>query len=88
MAENDTSFVLKNLTLYKEEQYRRLTGNFIDIEKTHLSKKHNPIILPSDSDKQQYTDESNPELDLFFQDSDLSFMTSESQSLLDDMFSS
>jgi len=38
--------------------------------------------------KQKKSDENNSDLDQFFHNSDLSPITSESQSLLDDMFSS
>ncbi|CAF3340112.1 unnamed protein product [Rotaria sp. Silwood1] len=87
MINDDISFVMKNLALYHEEQ-RRLTGNFIDIDYLHLSTKNDTNISSSDNDKTKNIHETNSDLDDFFQNSDLSSMTPESRSLLDQMFSS
>jgi hypothetical protein len=88
MIDDDTSFVLKNLALYNEEQCRRLTGKVVDIDETHLLKKNDTSISYSNNDKTKSIDETNSDLDQFFNNSDLSPMTPESQNLLDDMFSS
>ncbi len=88
MIDDDISFVLKNLALYDAEQRRLLTGNAIDIDQSHLSKKNDNSISLSDNDKIEKIDEKNSDLDQFFHSADLSPMTPESQTLLDDMFSS
>ncbi|CAF1238544.1 unnamed protein product [Rotaria sordida] len=87
MIDDDIAFVMKNLALYNEEQ-RRLTGKFIDIDQLHISTKNDTTISSSDNDKTKNINETNSDLDEFFQNSDLSSMTPESQSLLDEMFSS
>jgi len=51
MIEDDTSFVLKNLALYNEEQRRRLNGTVVDIDESHLSKKNDLSLLSSDNDE-------------------------------------
>jgi hypothetical protein len=87
MIEDDTSFVLKNLALYNDEQCR-LTGKVVHIDESHFTKKNDTSILSLDNDQIKNTDETKLDLDQFFHNSDLSPMTPESQSLLDDMFSS
>jgi hypothetical protein len=88
MIDDDTSFVLKNLALYNEEQRRRLTGNVVDIHQSNGTRKNDSSIPSSDNDKIKNMDETNSDLDQFFHNSDLSPMTPESQNLLDAMFSS
>jgi len=88
MIDDDISFVLKNLALYNEEQCRRLNGKVVDIDETYLLKKNDTSISYSNNDKTKTIDETNSDLDQFFNNSDLSPMTPDSQSLLDDMFSS
>lgn len=88
MIDDDTSFVLKNLALYNEEQRRQLTGNVVDIHQSNGPRKNDSSIPSSDNDKIKNMDETNSDLDQFFHNSDLSPMTPESQNLLDAMFSS
>jgi hypothetical protein len=88
MIDDDTSFVLKNLALYNEEQRRQLTGNVVDIHQPNGPRKNDSSIPSSDNDKIKNMDETNSDLDQFFHNSDLSPMTPESQNLLDAMFSS
>jgi hypothetical protein len=92
MIDDDRTFLLKNLALYNAEQHRRLTGNLGHIDQSHLSKKNNTAISFSDDDNQDQLkpieETSNSDIEQFFHNSDLSSMTPESQSLLDDMFSS
>ena len=79
---------MKNLDLYHEDQCRRLTGKVIDIEKLNLPSKNDISISITTDDIKQSLTETNSDLDKFFKDSDLTPMTPESQSILDDMFSS
>jgi hypothetical protein len=79
---------LKNLKLYNDEQHRRLTGNVVEIDRSHLTMQNDVSTFSTDNDKTKTIDETSSDLDHFFHNSDLSSMTPESQSLLDDMFSS
>lgn len=88
MIDDDTSFVLKNLALYNAEQCRRLTGNVIEIDESHFTKANDISIPPIDNNKTKNSAEIDSDLDQFFHHSDLTPMTAESQSLLDEMFSS
>ncbi|CAF1287124.1 unnamed protein product [Rotaria magnacalcarata] len=88
MIDNDISFVMKNLALYNEEQRRRLTGDFSDIDKIYLPTKNNSTTLPLDNTtKTEKVQETNSDLNQFFPNIDLRPMTPESQNLLDEMFS-
>ncbi|UJR25219.1 hypothetical protein I4U23_006571 [Adineta vaga] len=91
MIDDDKSFVLKNLALYNEDQERRLTGNVVEIKHVPLPTKPSVVIVSSSSfsdDNEDQLNETNSNSDQFFHNTDLAPMTPESQSLLDDMFSS
>jgi hypothetical protein len=83
MIDDDVSFVMKNLAIYNEEQRRQRTGH---VDQLHLSTNKDETSLGNDQTKEM--NETNSDLDQFFHNSDLSSMTPESRSLLDDMFSS
>jgi hypothetical protein len=87
MIDDDTSFVLKNLALYNEEQCRRLTGNVVNIDQLDVPSKDDISISFPLEDKKQKRNTNNSAVDQFFHNSDLTSMTPESQSILDDMFS-
>ena len=87
MIDTDTSFVLKNLALYNEEQRRRLTGEVVDINQLNLPSKNDISISITSDDIKQKNNEDNSDVDEFFHNSDLTTMTPECQSILDDMFS-
>jgi hypothetical protein len=87
MIDTDTSFVLKNLALYNEDQRRRLTGEVVDINQLNLPSKNDISISITNDDIKQINNENNSDVDQFFHNSDLTTMTPESQSILDDMFS-
>jgi hypothetical protein len=80
---------MKNLTLYNEEQRRRLTGDFSDVDKIYLPTKNDSTTLPlNNTAKTENVEETNSDLNQFFPNLDLRPMTPESQNLLDEMFSS
>ena len=82
---------MKNLALYNAEQTLRLTGIVIDTDRSHLFKPNTTtVVAVSNHIEPAKTNgaSSNREVDEFFQNSDSSSMTAESQALLDEMFSS
>jgi hypothetical protein len=86
MIDDDVSFVMKNLAIYNEEQRRQRTGH---VDQLHLStNKDDTSVSSLNNDPTKQMNENNSDLDQFFHNSDLSSMTPESRSLLDDMFSS
>ncbi|CAF1316317.1 unnamed protein product [Adineta steineri] len=88
MIDDDTSFVLKNLALYNEEQRRRLTGNVVDIDERHLPTNNITPCISVNNDKTKNLNETDSDPNSFFNDPDHLPLTPVSQSLLDDMFSS
>ncbi|CAF1643073.1 unnamed protein product, partial [Adineta ricciae] len=87
--DDDTAFVLKNLELYNEDQRRRLTGNVVEIKHIPLRKTTTEISTSSpDHDRTSQLNETNSKCDELLLDKDSEPMTPESQSLLDEMFSS
>ena len=87
--DDDTAFVLKNLELYNEDQRRRLTGNVVEIKHIPLRKTTTEMSTSSsDHNRTSQLNETNPNCDELFLDKDSKPMTPESQSLLDEMFSS
>jgi hypothetical protein len=89
MINSDTLFVRKNLQLYNDEQSRRLAGYVADSVQLPTPPRSLPIKLSNDDNSRQEKHQTiDSDQTLLSTGSSSPPLTPESQSLLDDMFSS